>query len=577
MDRPESDRSKVIIGVDLGTVFTSICFLALDNGDRSPTAPRTAPKLHIRDIQELSFKHGKQTRTQLAWHPSEKRWLWGDGVDLALAHKDIRESHRLQLLKLGMNGLEQFEWAQEVRLKQQNVISNLPSNANCKTPNDLIVIFLNRLFLWAKEKITRATARVHGKGILEVSTLHCVISAPAIWEPRVNSILQRAAVDAGMPVPEIVSEPEAAAIMILHEGAGRIPPSKSLIVCDGGGGTFDFTAYKNQSAEGLMPEAGVGTGGLFGSMILNEKFRVQFERRYREVIDRLVHERGKPNAALDRQDLIDTAVGSFEREKQNFHPESGDDGSESKRIVIDIPGVKAIPGSEVKDDYIEPPTKHVKILFDGMIEKVYAKLDEMINTCNEGIPTKDWVEYILFVGGVSRSVYVSNALRHRYDESRRMDYPVQVLTTHEDSQTLIARGTILKSLYRNALGHRYLRCSIGVGQVEEYDPNIHTEEEDANVHGENGKVQPSDYTSGYWVMRRARWLFNAVSLDSRYYQSLSLTIEQKEAISPGTTKSIRGIKYAILLGDDIEVDESFYFCMNRLPDHIPIDDPRYGK
>lgn len=108
---------------------------------------------------------------------------------------------------------------------------------------EVIADFLKEL--WAHVLVN--IKRTIGQEILDLSSLHVVITLPAIWPAYAQGRMREAAAVAGIlnqrPAGKtelsFISEPEAAALATMSDLSGRpdIQESDHFIVCDAGGGT----------------------------------------------------------------------------------------------------------------------------------------------------------------------------------------------------------------------------------------------------------------------------------------------------------------------------------------------------
>jgi molecular chaperone DnaK len=85
---------------------------------------------------------------------------------------------------------------------------------------------------------------------------------PARWADRRRSVLVEAAAAAGLPRPQLVAEPVAAAYYFSAVLGTSVPVGRSLAIYDLGGGTFDATVIRRSPqgfevlAEGGLPDVG---------------------------------------------------------------------------------------------------------------------------------------------------------------------------------------------------------------------------------------------------------------------------------------------------------------------------------
>ncbi|CAM3275676.1 Hsp70 family protein [Stackebrandtia soli] len=79
------------------------------------------------------------------------------------------------------------------------------------------------------------------------ATVPVVLTVPATWSPARRATLTRAAEQAGIPAPSLVSEPLAAVRHYLDQ-AGQLADGHALAVYDLGAGTFDVTVFRRDGA-----------------------------------------------------------------------------------------------------------------------------------------------------------------------------------------------------------------------------------------------------------------------------------------------------------------------------------------
>lgn len=112
---------------------------------------------------------------------------------------------------------------------------------------------------------------------------------PALWGDAAKARIRRCAQDAnigGESSLRIVSEPEAAAMYVLHYLNLNIPLiGSTFVICDCGGGTVDLISYTILAQKPVLEveEAVPGVGALCGSTFLNRNFYWQLHRKFANV------------------------------------------------------------------------------------------------------------------------------------------------------------------------------------------------------------------------------------------------------------------------------------------------------
>lgn len=266
----------MVFGIDFGTAHCAVVSCEIT----AVTDPH--PEM-IDRMREVSFWGERSVKTQLAWHPKRKEWLWGPSVDICINNRDIPESSRLEMIKLG---LDNSTHTQLYRTRLQEKINNLPTECNSPSCEDLISIFLTRV--WDHVK-SRMAAKIGSSAVLSADKV--ALSVPASWDYDIVAKMIDAAIKAGIPNVELASEPEAAAVCLTLQrmnslGTTSLGCKEAFLVADIGAGTGvnkcsfqslerppnwsqDFITYIAENQEGLIKMAeGVTGAGLLGWVAL---------------------------------------------------------------------------------------------------------------------------------------------------------------------------------------------------------------------------------------------------------------------------------------------------------------------
>ncbi|EGG13713.1 hypothetical protein DFA_11474 [Cavenderia fasciculata] len=108
-----------------------------------------------------------------------------------------------------------------------------------------------------------------------------VITVPAIWDDAAKQIMRQCAISAGLCTIAddkesllLAYEPESGAMDCIFEKTNNyyVEVGQTLLVFDLGGGTADFTAYR-QLADGKIESIVIPFGGNFGSTYCNQNFK----------------------------------------------------------------------------------------------------------------------------------------------------------------------------------------------------------------------------------------------------------------------------------------------------------------
>ncbi|KAG5788843.1 hypothetical protein H9Q69_012092 [Fusarium xylarioides] len=235
-----------------------------------------------------------------------------------------------------------------------------------KTPVQILGDYLRQLWRHCRQNIVRA----EGRRMMTVSTVHLVVTLPAIWpyytRPRMTEALGHAGLlnitKAGHTTLDFISEPEAAALTFLKENADRfnVRVGDHFVICDAGGGTVLDPLIISESVK--------GDGGLCGAMFLDEKFL----NLLKETIP------FEAQKSLDKQTFHRIMESDWEGGlKSSFCETSGDlplqlsyDGLINTNF---FPSKFIIDVSEIREKVFDPVVKDVKQLVQKQVNAVKHK------------------------------------------------------------------------------------------------------------------------------------------------------------------------------------------------------------
>jgi hypothetical protein len=260
----QGQNSILRIGIDFGTTYCSVAFA------------RDAGSVNVREVGKfrlqrfVSVRDGSETQVpcEMAWSPSHHRVIWGSEVDRQTEDNDVVESARIKYIKLGLDRTAQTE---KIRGMLRNQLLELEDQGvQSATVEGLITKFLESLWRFAQAKI-REKYLPEDPFRWKVET---ALAVPAIWKQEAVDKMLRAASDAGIPNPYLVSEPSCAAHYLLQREQEQIDDplqdgtlaleswiDEAFCVADLGGGTVDLITYSIQSLKPLrMKEEVTGSG-----------------------------------------------------------------------------------------------------------------------------------------------------------------------------------------------------------------------------------------------------------------------------------------------------------------------------
>ncbi|KAL8670508.1 MAG: hypothetical protein Q9168_004960 [Polycauliona sp. 1 TL-2023] len=334
----DASRGQVVIGLDFGTTTSKGAYYSPRELKSSFGSQRVrsvaVQESEIYAVELSSSSHVE--RTQLAWHKTEGRFLYGSEVDRELNRESIMAEDVFILPKLSLDRSTQ---TLKLRQKQRAQRHKMPSKDGKPLSSiDLVAQFLH----WFKDRLLESVKDRPGCGRLGdpavADNVIWVLTLPANWE-EASDDLRQAATQAGLRNVQLVTETEAAAAAMLGSPDVSDPDlaQENILVLDVGGGTHNVITYLVK-ADGTMQEGVPGTGGLSGSYWLNDQFQdlLKTERRYM-MNDFLLGQGRDPNNDAHFQKLLDECTSEFENEKKRFNGFSADE-HESK-MVIPIRGI----------------------------------------------------------------------------------------------------------------------------------------------------------------------------------------------------------------------------------------------
>lgn len=238
-------RTKLRIGIDFGTSFSAVAYTYNEWSVKQRISVATPEPISM--LQTVRFNGADQVRTQIAWHKGRQEYSWGWQLDKDITNGEIMECDRITMLKLGLDSSIATE---EIRKAQQEQLLRIPSQPRIQ---DLIGIYLQELYLYAKAKILDRWGTGTTYNIFDGALVECIICVPALWTPEMNEVMIEAAITAGIPNPDLVSEPEAAAALIIQDQSER-----PIAVASQADGRQENFCQFNDSF--LVADVGGGTG-----------------------------------------------------------------------------------------------------------------------------------------------------------------------------------------------------------------------------------------------------------------------------------------------------------------------------
>ncbi|KAF5607897.1 heat shock 70 kDa 12B [Fusarium subglutinans] len=412
----EQASPVLVLGIDFGTTYSGIAWCRA--GDINEIK-------FITNWKKRSFAQGDKQKVPSAifyHHLNDEDPEWG-----ATTPQDDTVLRWFKLLLVDEKDLPDHI-RHSVQLK---IARALMLKAN-KTPVQILGDYLRQLWHHCRQNILRA----EGRRMMTVSTVHLVVTLPAIWPYYVRSRMTEALGHAGLlnitktghTTLAFISEPEAAALTCIKENADRfnVRVGDHFVICDAGGGTVDLITYKIEKLDPLIVSESVkGDGGLCGAMFLDERFL----KLLKESIP------FEAQKSLDKQTFPRIMESDWESGlKASFCESSGDlplQLSYNSPVDTDFfPSKFSIDVSKIREKVFDPVVEQVKQLVQKQVDAVKHKY-------------KKKPKFVILVGGFGRSLYLHQHLQDAV--GNRVDVLQQ---DGEKPWTAVLRGAVLHGLAR---------------------------------------------------------------------------------------------------------------------------------
>ncbi|KAK8016695.1 hypothetical protein PG993_014884 [Apiospora rasikravindrae] len=443
------ERTAMVVAMDFGTTYSGACCGLSGARGRSQTPSldiiRGWPAINAsnRDMQKVPTRiyYGEN---------DEVRW----GYDIPIGVKPVEW---VKLLLLDKADLPDYLQNSTHLQEAQAMLDRLGKDATTVTA-DYLRPFWNH--------ILKKLDSIRGAGLMESTPIRVVLTIPAIWTENARNRMRIAAERAGILDDRIsgettlkfVSEPEAAAISVLHSEIGGRPDVKKgtkFNITDLGGGTADSISYEVVKATKYnikVKECTVGSGGLYGATFLDRDFRDHFVK----IIGRLSWERLSEAQQKKLMDW-DWEIGikrTFDGTNRAWLMEMPNDG----HVGLDKDEISRVFDTSVVGNIIRLVEDQIK----GIADSTQAGSDQTSP------------KFVILVGGFGRCPYVHMSLQNALGE----DIPV-LQPQGSRPWSAVVRGACLSEILQtsllNPILQRKARAYYGWIISEPWDPEKHEE------------------------------------------------------------------------------------------------------
>ncbi|KAM5357311.1 hypothetical protein ACJZ2D_016397 [Fusarium nematophilum] len=413
--RSTSSGPFLAIAIDFGTTYSGVSY-ALS------TTPDSINQIH----KYPGSHHGYNDPVQVPTLLDLESGAWG--YEVAPSMKPIKWFKLLLLKEDDIPRADIRDWP-HVRDARRQLL------ARHETPVSVVGKFLRKIWEHALQEL-RTKMTVDGL------PFKVAITVPAIWPPYAEKAMREAAKiagilderDIGETTLELVQEPEAAGLSILHErkNSPEIQTGESFVVCDAGGGTVDVISYIITSiAPYQVKECVNGDGRLAGATLIDEAFEK--------------HIATKTNLRISELGLHDyqTFVAKWE-----MNPKRQFNGRAEQPAFILEPPIKAFSTwnrVRKKTDFAIS-AEEMRFFFEKSYTGIRTLINDQVKEVEKRTGKKP--KHIFLVGGLGDSPYI-------YDKLQRLWNPIKVFRPNS-RWSAVAHGAVMRLMRDGLFAHKSL-------------------------------------------------------------------------------------------------------------------------
>ncbi|KAK8196400.1 hsp70-like protein [Phyllosticta paracitricarpa] len=477
---------KIVLGLDFGTTFTGIAY-----GSTAGDVQDLEVITNWPDSSGASYK----TPTKIAYH------------DENIAEEDDNDKWGFQVSGR-MNCCAWFKLHLKTELnprKYDDMSFDSLSRGILRLPEDrsaqeVCKDYLKLVWEFVQDVLEQRFTNDSLKLPVEVW-----MTVPAIWTEAAKNQTKAAALAAGFasgPMDRIkmISEPEAAAVAILHStlrGTSVDPLKKgeTFVVCDCGGGTVDLTTYKVITCHPTFKfqEICAGEGGKCGSTFVDRHFDAWMANKFKSNYIKLSTKNRGPGSKM---------MESFEKAKLKFGPKLMDKKTEKVKIENVDMKVQNSAFYDREDHTVVFPWTVMQTFFDPVIDRILQLLESQIRKserrgCEVG--------RIMLAGGFGDSSYLKYRLK-TWSQSQKREIK---LLCPSKSQAAIMTGAVIRGLLGLEPAIRIARLHYGFCCSASFREGIDLER-DAWIDQSDGEKMA--YSRIDWVVNKGQRLKNDFSI-----------------------------------------------------------------
>ncbi|KAJ0274642.1 hypothetical protein COL940_009232 [Colletotrichum noveboracense] len=456
-----SEKSDVLVSVDLGTTFTGVAWMT----------PRT-PIQVINDWPGSGDRGERKVPTVLTYNADGSLSKWG-----FMCADEEENKLRREFFKIFIDEDTLEAW-------QQRGLPNAPRNV--AEAEKLVTDFLKEVYAHVKESIETQVGRQHTGGWTDMAVMF-LFSVPTTWtKMETINAFKRIIHDAGFGAEGSrhfaqvdLTEAEAAAVATLKTSAVNFHMGSLFLTVDAGGGTTDLAVMQITSTDPQYPQMsqisevkGVG----IGASLIDVAFIHLVNQRLSAFPD---VQRFLPRDFAFRM----SRSHHFKTVKHKF----GERAYMQPVFKMQLEGVSHDfnhPGLRIVDGRMLFTMQEIQALFDVQIEGIMRCIREQLDRL------------------IQKQQPQAISYSHQNAEK------VAVIPC-QDPQLVVVRGLLLDHQQKmetgrlSVLATRIARASYGVVIKEVYSPQMHFNEDI-----QNDAFDPKKK----WAVNQIRWLIRKVSL-----------------------------------------------------------------
>ncbi|KAK6356080.1 hypothetical protein TWF718_000454 [Orbilia javanica] len=513
---------RIVVGLDYGTTYSGSA-----HGDTSQNS--------VDNIKVIRRWPGKERRDEVKCpsdiaYGADGTYRWGYLIPpglarMAWAKLDLDEDSFYEnqdnedYVDLQESSTETLESVED----EFPMVEGMRHNPLNKSPVDMVADYLTALY----DVIMSNLRRAQGEIFINRTAIDWVMTVPAVWSEKAQSLTKEAASRAGIGQRDkdrlfLLSEPEAAAVYAVSElyqrdntrrnNPNMLNVGDTFVLCDAGGGTVDLISYRVgqlQPSLGLS-EVAVGSGAKCGSTFVDRNLLKLVRRKIGD-------ERFEILCQKQNGMVLNKMVSEFEGLKRSLGPGYLPDSVS----YLPMPGFANDTAAGIIEGQFELTHGELKGCFHPIIEQIIELIQGQVDAiCGIGSIPK----YVFLVGGFGESDYLMSRLSaHNFGTAGRIE-----IISPDDAWSAVSRGAVLRGLEGSLVTNRRCRRNYGTRINTIFDPTIH-HEEDAFYSTDTGMKMARNQVS--WIVEKG------VDTDSntKFQLKCGTTFQKDEKLRRGAT------------------------------------------